>query len=71
MLNEEETSLPTFHEKIRIAQVREYDYKQVCEDLDELSRLAMQFDDMATVRQMKMIVPEYKSRNSKYEVLDK
>ena len=71
VLNEEETSLPTFHEKIRIAQVREYDYKQVCEDLDELSRLAIQFDDMATVRQMKKIVPEYKSRNSKYEVLDK
>ena len=71
VLNEQETTLPTFHEKIRIAQVREYDYKRVCQELDELSRLAMQFDDMATVRQMKKIVPEYKSRNSKYEALDK
>ena len=70
VLNELEGTKPTFHEKIRIAQVREYDYEQVTRDIDELVDISKQFDDMATVRKMKIIVPEYKSNNSKYEVLD-
>ena len=71
VLNELEGTKPTFHEKIRIAQVREYDYEQVSAQIDELVEISKQFDDMATVRKMKMIVPEYKSNNSVYEVLDK
>ncbi len=71
VLNELEGTKPTFHEKIRIAQVREYDYEEVCRDIDELVEISKQFDDMATVRKMKQIVPEYKSNNSKYEAIDK
>ena len=71
MLNEEENTKPSFHEKIRIAQVREYDYKQVSQDVDELIAISGQFDDLATVKKMKDIVPEYKSNNSIYEQLDR
>ena len=72
MLNDKEKTKPTFHEKIRIAMVMEYDYDQVSKDIDELVEIAKQYDDIATVRKMKEIVPEYKSENSpKYEVLDK
>ena len=71
VLNELEGTKPTFHEKIRIAQVREYDYEQVEKDIDELVEIAKQFDNMATVKKMKEIVPEYKSNNSVYEALDK
>ena len=70
VLNELEGTKPTFHEKIRIAQVREYDYKQVSQDIDELVELSKHYDNMATVKKMKEIVPEYKSKNSEYEVLD-
>ena len=62
---------PTFHEKIRIAQVREYDYTEVSREIDELVDIAKKFDNMETVRKMKAIDPEYKSNNSVYEVLDK
>ena len=71
VLNELEGTKPTFHEKIRIAQVREYDYDEVSKAIDELVEISKQFDDMATVRKMKEIVPEYKSNNSVYEQLDK
>lgn len=71
VLGEAENTLPSFHEKIRIAQVREYDYEEACRNIDELFDVAQQFDDMATVRVMKKIVPEFKSNNSIYEVLDK
>ena len=71
VLNELEGTKPTFHEKIRIAEVREYDYEQVCKDIDELIEISKHYDDMATVKKMKEIVPEYKSNNSKYECLDK
>jgi FlaA1/EpsC-like NDP-sugar epimerase len=71
VLNELEGTKPTFHEKIHIAQVREYDYDQVNADIEELTEIAKKFDDMETVRKMKEIVPEYKSNNSIYEVLDK
>ena len=71
VLNEMEGTKPTFHEKIRIAQVREYDYTEVSREIDELVDIAKKFDNMETVRKMKAIVPEYKSNNSVYEVLDK
>ena len=71
VLNEMEGTKPTFHEKIRIAQVREYDYDEVEKEIDELVDIAKKFDNMDTVRKMKEIVPEYKSNNSVYEVLDK
>ena len=70
VLNEMEGTKPTFHEKIRIAQVREYDYDEVAKEIDELVEIAKKFDNMDTVRKMKQIVPEYKSNNSVYEVLD-
>lgn len=70
VLNEMEGTKPTFHEKIRIAQVREYDYDEVSKAIEELVDVAKQYDDMATVKKMKEIVPEYKSNNSIYESLD-
>ena len=71
VLNDLEGTKPTFHEKSRIAEVREYDYDKVSKDIDELIEISKRFDDMATVAKMKDIVPEYKSNNSVYEVLDK
>ena len=70
LLNVEETTKPSFHEKIRIANVREYDYDVVCREIDELSAICERYDKMATVRKMKQIVPEFKSNNSIYEKLD-
>ena len=70
VLNEKENTKPSFHEKIRIAEVREYDYDEVSRDIDELIDISKHYDDMATVKKMKEIVPEYKSNNSKYEALD-
>ena len=71
VLNDMEVTLPTFHKKIKIAKVREYDYADVCKDLDDLSCIAQTFDDMKIVGKMKQIVPEYKSQHSKYQALDK
>ena len=71
VLNEMESTKPTFHKKIRIAQVRGYDYDVVSQEIDELVDIAKKFDNMETVQKMKEIVPEYKSNNSVYEVLDK
>ena len=70
VLNEMEGTKPTFHEKIRIAQVREYDYDEVNKEIEALMETAKQYDNMATVRKMKEMVPEYKSNNSVYEKLD-
>ncbi len=71
VLNELEGTKPTFHEKIRIAEVRQYDYEDVNKDIEELIAISKNYDNMATVAKMKQIVPEYKSNNSVYEVLDK
>ena len=71
VLNELEGTKPTFHEKIRIASVREYDYDEVNKDIEELVDMSKRYDNMTTVKKMKEIVPEYKSNNSEYEVLDK
>ena len=70
VLNEAESTKPSFHEKIRIAMVREYDYDDVCREIYELIEISKKYDDMETVRKMKAIVPEYKSNNSVYSVLD-
>ena len=66
-----EGTKPTFHEKIRVAEVRAADFEKVSKDIDELVQISKQYDNMATVKKMKEIVPEYKSKNSEYEVLDK
>ena len=71
VLNELEGTKPTFHEKIRIAEVRVYDYEKVNKDIEELIEISKKYDDMATVKKMKEIVPEYKSNNSIYVELDK
>ena len=71
VLNELEGTKPTFHEKIRIASVREYDYDMVNKEIEELVDMSKRYDNMTTVKKMKEIVPEYKSNNSEYEVLDK
>lgn len=70
VLNELEGTKPTFHEKIHIAQVREYDYEEVSQEIGDLVETAKTFNKMETVRKMKQIVPEYKSNNSVYEKLD-
>ena len=71
VLNELEGTKPSFHEKIRIAEVRQYDYDEVCKDIDELIDISKRYDNMATVAKMKEIVPEFKSNHSVYEALDK
>ena len=71
VLGTTENTLPSFHEKIRIAKVREYDYSEVSKQIDSLIALSHTYDDMAIVEKMKEIVPEYVSNNSKYSVLDK
>ena len=71
VLNNEENTVPSFHEKIRIAIVREYDFDVVSQDIDELISLSDSADDMTIVKKMKDIVPEYKSENSKYKQLDR
>ena len=71
VLNDKEGTKPTFHEKIRIAEVRSYEFAEVSKDIDELIEISKGYDNMATVKKMKEIVPEYKSNNSVYEELDK
>ncbi len=71
VLNDQEVTLPTFHEKINIARVREYDFSDVSQRIDHLIRIAPDSDDMTIVRHMKDLVPEFKSQHSKYEALDK
>lgn len=70
VLNDKESTKPSFHEEIRIANVREYDYSEVERDIEELIEVSKQYDDMLTVKKMKEIVPEFKSNNSVYEALD-
>ena len=71
VLNENENTLPSFHKKIRIAMVRNYEYDEAERDIEELCAIAGKYDDMATVGKMKSIVPEYISKHSRYEALDK
>lgn len=66
-----EATLSSFHEKIRIAKVREMDYDTVSKAIDELIELSKSEDELVIVKKMKEIVPEYKSNNSKFCILDK
>lgn len=70
VLNDQEITKPTFNKKIKIATVREYDFDKVKSMIDKLIAESYRYDDMETVKEMKEIVPEYKSNHSKYEVLD-
>ena len=70
VLSDKEGNLPTTNPKIMVAQVRKYDYETACENERRLMEVSESFDDMAIVKVMKEIVPEYRSRQSKYEVLD-
>lgn len=70
LLNDQETTMPTHHKKIMIAKVREYDYYSVEHALEEMITQALDCEKTNTVRCMKMLVPEFKSRNSVYEKLD-
>ena len=71
VLNDAEQTKPTVHPKIKVAAVREYPYELALQNEIELYNLSTSFDDMAIVKKMKEIVPEYKSKVSKYEKLDK
>lgn len=70
VLNDAETTKPTVHKKIMVASVREYAYEEALANETRLYEVSRKYDDMETVRIMKEIVPEFKSRQSKYEVLD-
>lgn len=70
VLSESEATKPSFHEKIRIACVREYDWSDVSREIDALIAQSHTYDDMAVVASMKHIVPEYISNHSKYTILD-
>lgn len=71
LLNDAECTKPTHHEKIMIAQVREYEYSEVKEKVDALIKVSYEYDDMRTVKKMKEIVPEFQSINSPYEAVDR
>ena len=71
VLNNAENIKPTHHSKIMVAKVREYDYEEAKKNEDELMEVSYTHDDMKIVKKMKEIVPEYKSKVSKYEILDK
>ncbi|MGL4597450.1 MAG: polysaccharide biosynthesis protein, partial [Bacteroidia bacterium] len=70
LLNNAENTLPTHHEKIMIAQVRESNFEDISANIEALIKMFGQQDNMRLVKQMKMIVPEFKSNNSVYEELD-
>ena len=70
LLASKENTIPTPHLNIMVAQVPEYPYEQALQNETELYRISKAFDEMAIVKKMKEIVPEFKSNNSKYEILD-
>ncbi|SIT93802.1 polysaccharide biosynthesis protein [Pontibacter indicus] len=70
LLNQEELTIPTHHEKIKVSKVREYTYNKVLASINELLNLNKDGDELDTVKQMKRIVPEFKSKNSRFEELD-
>ena len=71
VLNTTENTLPSFHEKVRIAKVQEYDYEVVNQQIEQLLQISRTYDSMQIVKMMKSIVPEYVSNNSEYSILDK
>jgi len=70
LLFDKENTLPTHHPQIMIAKVREVDHKQVKQDMAELLELLGKQSDLELVAKMKVIVPEFRSRNSVFEKLD-
>lgn len=70
VLNDKEDTRPTPHPKIMVSAVRKYPYALALKNEEELYELSFTYDDMAIVKKMKNIVPEYKSQNSKYSALD-
>lgn len=70
LLNDMENTMPTHHEKIMVAQVREYNFQSVSKHIKELIQLSCEYKDRQVVIKMKEIVPEFKSNNSIYEELD-
>lgn len=70
LLNMKEITKPTHHEKIMIANVREYEYSEVAQQIDNLIKVSYEFDEMSIVKMMKEIVPEFRSINSPFEELD-
>lgn len=71
LLNDLENTLPTHHQKIMIAKVRDNDFDVVSAQLQKLLDITNSQHNTNIVRQMKAIVPEFKSQNSEYELLDK
>ena len=71
LLNDMEITKPTHHPKIKIASVREYDYREAKRNEEELHQISFGYDAMEVVKKMKQMVPEFKSHYSRYEVLDK
>lgn len=71
LLNIKELTKPTYHEKIMIATVREYDYEEVKKRIQQLIDISYTYDSMQIVEVMKELVPEFVSKNSCFEVLDK
>jgi FlaA1/EpsC-like NDP-sugar epimerase len=71
LLNQKEITIPTTHKKILVAKVREYDFDSVSGQIEQLIDLAQRGKAFPTVQEMKNIVPEFKSKNSIYEKLDK
>ncbi|WP_224999053.1 nucleoside-diphosphate sugar epimerase/dehydratase [Cesiribacter sp. SM1] len=70
LLNKEESTIPTYHKKIQVSKVREYSYHQVSKDINELLSLNSDGDDLKVVAKMKQIVPEFISKNSRFQRLD-
>lgn len=70
VLNDKEATRPTPHPKIMVSAVRKYPYALALKNEEELHELSFTYDDMKIVGKMKEIVPEYKSQNSKYQILD-
>lgn len=70
LLNDKETTLPTEHDKITVAQVRQYNFEEVCDKLKITIDSAYVVDIPCTIRAMKDLIPEFKSQNSPYEVFD-
>ncbi len=70
LLSNKENTIPTGHKKISVAKVREYSYDAILPDYEKLKEFAKAMDKIETVRQMKAIVPEFKSQNSEYSKLD-
>ena len=69
-MSNKENTIPTGHKKISVAKVREYSYDAILSDYEKLRDLAKAMEKTETVRQMKAIVPEFKSQNSEYSKLD-